>query len=64
MYIDEHALHNPFQSVYRLGHTTKIALLCFKKDIAPDGKCITITVMLDLWSAFDSVVRELLMTRL
>ena len=66
MHIDEHALHDPFQSAYRRGHSTETALLRVKNDIAEtlDKKCTTILVMLDLSAAFDSVVHELLMTRL
>ena len=66
MHIDDYALHNPFQSAYRRGHSTELALLCVKNDIATtlDKKCTTILVMLDLSAAFDSVVHELLMTRL
>ena len=66
MHIDEHALHDPFQSAYRRGHSTETALLRVKNDIAEtlDKKCTTILVMLDLSAAFDSVLHELLMTRL
>ena len=66
IHIDEYALHDPFQSAYRRGHSTETALLRVKNDIAEtlDKKCTTILVMLDLSAAFDSVVHELLMTRL
>ena len=66
MHIDEHALYDPFQSAYRRGHSTETALRRVKNDIAEtlDMKCTTILVMLDLSVAFDSVVHELLMTRL
>ena len=66
MHIDEHALHDPFQSAYRRGHSTETALPRVKNGIAEtlDKKCTTILVMLDLSAAFDSVVHELLMTRL
>ena len=65
-HIDEHALHDPFQSAYRRGHSTETAILRVKNDIAAtvDIKCTTILVLLDLSAAFDSVVHELLMTRL
>ena len=58
MHIDEYALHDLFLSAYRCGHSTETALLRVKNDIAAtlDRKCTTILVMLDLSSAFDSVV--------
>ena len=64
MHIDEHALHGPFVSTYRRCHCT--ALLRVKDVIAAtlDRKCTTILVMLDLSSASESVVHELLMIRL
>ena len=66
IHIDEHALHDPFQSAYRHGHSTETALLRVKNDIAVtlDLKCTTILVMPNVSAAFDSVVHELLMTRL
>ena len=62
----EHALHDPFQSAYRRVHSTETALLRVKNYIAAkqDRRCTTIIVMLDLSSAFDSVVYDLLMRRL
>ena len=44
----------------------EVAVVVYKNDIAEtlDKKCTTILVMLDLSAAFDSVVHELLMTRL
>ena len=66
MHINEHRLHDHFLLAYRRGHSTETALLRVKNDIAAtlDKKCTTILVMLDMSAAFDSVVHELLMTRL
>ena len=66
MHIDEHALHNPFQSAYGHCHSTETALLRVKNYIAAilGRKCTTILVVLDLSAPFDSVVHELLMIRL
>lgn len=61
-HVDEHTMHDPFQSAYL--HSTETSLL--KNDMVAilDRKSKTILVMLYLSSAFDSVVHELLMTRI
>ena len=48
--LDDNALHDPFQSAFCASHSTEIALIRVKNDIAAalDRKCTTILVLLDL----------------
>ena len=56
----------PFQSAYRQGFSTEIALLWVKTDIldAIDRKEVTCLVMLDLSTAFDTISHKLLINHL
>ena len=50
-------LHEPFQSPYRIGHSTETAVLRVQNDIlraVDDGKCVFL-VLLNLSAAFDTV---------
>ena len=46
-HLDDNALRDSFQSVYRAGHSTETALIRVKNDIAGalDRKCTTILVV-------------------
>ena len=68
--IEEHlfnnALHDPFQSAYRHGHSTEIAVLKLHNDIVSGldiGLC-TVLASLDLSAAFDTVNHDIFITRL
>ena len=68
--IEEHlfnnALHDPFQSAYRHGHSTEIAVLKLHNDIVSGldiGLC-TVLASLDLSTAFDNVNHDIFITRL
>ena len=68
--IEEHLEHNDlndiYQSAYRRGYSTKIALLKGHSDIveALDEGSVTALIMLDLSAAFDVIDHPILMKRL
>ena len=55
-----------FQSAYRQHHSTETALLKEKNDLlmAMDKDQVTLLVLLDLSSAFDTIEHEILLERL
>lgn len=58
--------HEPFQSAYKKGHSTKSALVRVKNDILrpiDDYRCV-ILLLLDLSAAFDTVDHQILLSRL
>ena len=65
-HISENSLLEPIQSAYRSGHSTEIALLKVKTDLlhATDCQEVVCLILLDLSSAFDTVVHCLLLQRL
>ena len=60
--LQENALHEPCQSVYRACHSTETALLHIQSDVllALDRKEAVFLVLLDLSSAFDTIDHALL----
>ena len=65
-YLDANALHHPYQSAYRSGHSVETALTRVHSDImqALDQKQGIILVLLDLSAAFDTVDHTVLLSRL
>jgi hypothetical protein len=65
-YLSSNALYEDYQSAYRPLHSTETALLRVQNDILTsiDNKEITVLVLLDLSSAFDTVDHAILLTRL
>ena len=65
-YIDENVLLDPFQSAYRLRHSTETALVRIHDDIlqALDREKGVILVLLDLKAAFDTVDHSMLLRQL
>ena len=59
-------LMEPMQSAYRVGHSTKTALIKVKADIlnAIDNKEVVCLVLLDLSAAFDVIDYQILLERL
>lgn len=59
-------LHETFQSAYRVKHSTETALLKVNSDIlaSSDSGKITLLVLLDLSSAFDTIDHTILINRL
>ena len=59
-------LHMPLQSAYKQHHSTESALLKVKNDILlnMEAKKVTLSVLLDLSAAFDTVRNETLLSRL
>ena len=64
--MSSNALYEDYQSAYRPFHSTETALLRVQNDILTsiDNKEITVLVLLDLSSAFDTVYHAILLTRL
>ena len=59
-------LYEPYQSVYRAGHSTETAVLRVQSDILSEidkGKCVFL-VLLDLSAAFDTVSHHILLKQL
>ena len=65
-YLSSHALYETYQSAYRPLHSTETALLHVQNDILSsiDKKEITVLILLDLSSAFDTVDHAILLNRL
>ncbi len=65
-HMEEHSLHDGFQSAYRNGHSTESALLRVQCDImeALDQGSMVVLVMLDLSAAFDTIDHGILLDRL
>ena len=61
-----HQLHEPFQSAYKQFHSTETALIRVHNDImwAMEEQGVTILVLLDLSSAFDTIDHRVLLSRL
>ena len=59
-----HKLHDIFQSAYRNGHSTEIALLCIYNDLLDLlEKCVFLS-QIDLSAAFDTINHTVLLRRL
>jgi hypothetical protein len=65
-HMSQHQLHEPFQSAYKQFHSTETALLKVHNDImwSMERQGVTILVLLDLSSAFDTIDHRVLLTRL
>ncbi|PIK49627.1 putative RNA-directed DNA polymerase from mobile element jockey-like, partial [Apostichopus japonicus] len=65
-YMTENRLHEPLQSAYKQFHSTETALIKVHNDIlwAMERQGVTILVLLDLSSAFDTIDHEVLIHRL
>ena len=61
-----HAASEPMQSAYKQFHSTETALVKVHDDImwAMERKGVTILILLDLSSAFDTIDHQVLVTRL
>ena len=59
-------LTHKFQSAYRAGHSTEIALLRIVNDIltASDANQVSVLTLLDLSAAFDTIDHSILLCRL
>ena len=66
MHIHEHSLFPKHQSAYRKNHSTETALLKIKNDIllGMNSQEVTLLVLADLSSAFDTVEHSNLLSRL
>ena len=64
--MDENNLHDPFQSVYKVGHSTETALMRVHNDVAMalDRREIAVLVLLDLSAAFDTLDHAILIERM
>ena len=65
-HMSNHNLHEPLQSAYKQFHSTETALIKVHNDImwAMERKGVTILLLLDLSSAFDTIDHQVLITRL
>ena len=65
-HMTQNDLHEPLQSAYKRYHSTETALLKVHDDImwAMERKGVTILLLLDLSSAFDTIDHKVLITRL
>ena len=65
-HLEENALHDPCQSVYRASHSTEMALFHIQSDVllALDRKEAVFLVLLDLSSAFDLIDHAVLLEAL
>lgn len=65
-YMSDHNLHEPFQSAYKQFHSTESALLKVHNDVlcAMENQGVTVLVLLDLSSAFDTIDHAVLLARL
>jgi len=65
-HMSQHQIHEPFQSAYKQFHSTETALIKVHNDImwSMEKKGVTILVLLDLSSAFDTIDHRVLLTRL
>jgi hypothetical protein len=65
-HMSNHDLHEPLQSAYKQFHSTETALIKVHNDImwAMETKGVTILLLLDLSSAFDTIDHHVLITRL
>ena len=65
-HMQEYGLHEPLQSAYRPGHSTETALLRVHNDILTnmDGQSVTMLIMLDLSTAFETIDHRVLLDRL
>ena len=63
-YLQENKLFSNLQSAYRQGHSTETALLKIFSDILDAAAQVTLLGLLDLTAAFDTVDRDILLTRL
>ena len=64
-HLNSHKLTSHFQSAYRLGHSTEIALLKVANDLltAMDTGKVSVLTLLDLSAAFDTVDHDTLLHR-
>ena len=65
-HMSNHNLHEPLQSAYNQFHSTETALIKVHIDIiwTMERKGVTILLLLDLSSAFDTIDHQVLITRL
>ena len=65
-YLTLHSLLDPYQSAYKVNHSTQTALLKLTEDIydSIDNSEITLLVLLDFSKAFDTVNHRLLLAKL
>ena len=66
LHLQSHSLLEPFQPAYRKCHRTETALLRAVNDLlqASDRGCVSISSLLDLSAAFDTIDYNILITRL
>ena len=64
-YLDRNNLSEPLQSAYRKHHSTESALIKVHNDIhqALDQKQVIFLVILDLSAAFDTIDKDILISR-
>ena len=65
-HLQSHSLLEPFESAYRKCHSTETALLRVVNDLlqTSDSGCVSISTLLDLSAAFDTIDHTILITRL
>ena len=65
-HLSSNSLLNPLQSAYKLGHSTETALLEIVNDLllSLDNGNISIVAFLGLSAAFDTIHRNILLSRL
>ena len=65
-HMNNHNIHECVQSAYKPGHSTETALLHVQNDILTnmDNQSVTILILLDLSTAFDTIDHQVLLDRM